>query len=105
MRPCLERKRREDPGAGHMVFKTAALLRRQRVFLAMKKTHQVAFTIFRDAISQDEIVHPPANVERIDLNISVVQQRSLDVAMRLIEAEHVTDKPTSSDGIELNSGG
>jgi hypothetical protein len=34
--------------------------------------HEIAFAVTGDTVAQDEVVHAPANVDRVDLHITVV---------------------------------
>ena len=63
------------------------LFGRKRRDSAMKVPHEIAFAIGHDAIAQNEIVHPSAYVDRIDLHITVVTQRRRDAGQRRIEIQ------------------
>ena len=68
-----------------MMLERRALIWRKWCVGTMEMPHQIAFAISQNAVAQDEIVHPPTNIDRVDLNVTVMGQRSVDVCHWLIE--------------------
>jgi len=84
--PGIERQRREDVGAGQMVLESGALGRRQRTGRgAMKMADEVAFAIPGHAVAEDEVVHPAADVDRVNLGETMVSECGIDTGSRCIE--------------------
>jgi len=84
--PGIERQRREDVGAGQMVLESGALGRWQRAGrAAMKMADEVAFAIPGHAVAEDEVVHPAADVDRVNLGETMVSECGIDTGSRCIE--------------------
>jgi hypothetical protein len=55
--------------------------------------HEIAFTIPRDAIAQDQVLHASADVDRVDLDPRQVVQRRSDGWARSVEQDGATMEP------------
>ena len=53
-------------------------------FVPMQMPREIALAIAGDAIAQNQIMHAPADIDRIDLDVAVVRERGGDVRMRSI---------------------
>lgn len=62
----------------------------------MQPLHEIAFAITADARSQDVILHPAADVDRIDLDEPVVANRRGSVGVGFDQAESVEHKAARS---------
>jgi hypothetical protein len=56
--------------------------------------HEIALAVASDAIAKDEIVHPTADVDRVDLNITEMFEGMVDASDRFIEQHSTTVKTT-----------
>jgi len=93
VRPGIERERCEDVAARQMMLENSALGGRQRAGgWTMQVAQQVALAISSHAIAQDEIVHPSANVDRIDLNKPAMRQCGGDIGRGGIEEQSTAMK-------------
>src|SRR5215213_5177156 len=73
--PRLQRKRDQDAAAGQVMFKRTALVRGSRLGLTVQETHQVTFAVTGDPVAQNQVVHPAADINRIDLYIPMPGER------------------------------
>ena len=88
VRPGLERQRGEDVTAGQMMLEGGALDGRAlSCRIAVKVAAKVAFAIPGDTVAQNEVMHPPAHVDGIHLNESVVSQRRAEAGRGRIEQQ------------------
>jgi len=76
--------------------------------------HEVAFAIVGHAVAQDQVVHATADIDRIDLQETVVFKCSGDIRSGLIEKQGPLHKPagcftgnlegrTQADSVRLGS--
>jgi hypothetical protein len=82
MRPGLEWKSDQNPAVRHVMLERAPLRRGKRSGVAVQVAHQVALAIAGDAIAQNQVVHPPADIERIDLDVPMPVEGGTDVWIR-----------------------
>jgi hypothetical protein len=59
--------------------------------------HQFAFAIAVDAIAEDEVVHPAADIDRVDLNVTQVSQGGRHIRRRGVEEQGPAEE-TAGDG-------
>src|SRR5436309_2728189 len=86
MRPGPKFQRGENVAVGQMVLEDFAFIRRQRPFQrTVEITDEVTLTIPCYSITEDQIMHPPAHINRIDLNETVMRQRSADFRYAIVE--------------------
>jgi hypothetical protein len=78
-----------------MVLERRAPGRRQRRGLAVQVAHEAALAVVAHAVAQDEIVHAPADVDRVDLDVAVMSERCGYARKGLIEAEGAPQKSAS----------
>src|SRR3954468_1856773 len=100
MRPRIQGEGNQGAGAGDVMFESAAPCRGQGSSVAMQMPHQVAFPIFRHPIAEHEVMHAPGDVDRIDLDVSVMGEGSAYTSRRLIEQERTAHKPAGGEGID-----
>ena len=86
-------KRDEIARGGLVMFKCEARLGGERLIFAVNVAHQIAFAIVGHAVAQDQIVHAPADIDRVDLHESVVIKRGGDIGSGLIEKQGPLHKP------------
>jgi len=70
----------------------------------MDEFEQGALAIAGYAVTQDEIMHAPADVERIDLHIAKMRQRGGDIGERLIQAECAAQEAAGNRGRDVQRG-
>jgi hypothetical protein len=68
-----------------MMLKRRAVRGRQRRTVPVKVPHQIPFAVAAHPVAQNVVVHPPAHVERIDLDVPVVHQGGADIRVGLIQ--------------------
>ncbi|MEJ1972301.1 MAG: hypothetical protein WDM96_07510 [Lacunisphaera sp.] len=73
--------------------------------LAMQVAHQVAFAVVADAIAQDQIMHPAADVDRVDLDIAVMGEGGGEIGRRLVQQQGAPHEATGGGGIDGERGG
>jgi hypothetical protein len=78
VRPGVGREDDENAGGWQVVFKGETLRGGQRGVGPVHVPHQVAHAVTGDAVAQDEVVHAPADIDRIDLHVPVVAERRVD---------------------------
>lgn len=76
VRPCFKRKGHEYPRIRNMVLEPDSLQWREwrAARRAVELLHQITFAITFHPVPEDEIVHAPANVDRVDLDEAVMPQ-------------------------------
>lgn len=79
-----------------MMLKCKPGFRREDRVATMKMAHQVAFPVSSDPIAQNQIVHPSADVDWIDLNPRQVPQRRRYVRKRLNQTGRALLEDTDS---------
>lgn len=104
MRPRFEGKRHEHLRFRHVVLERRACRRRQRRTAPVQVPHEIAFAVAAHAVPQDVIVHPAADVERIDLDVAVVGQRRREASVRRIKAVCAPEKTTSGERCDVKRG-
>jgi hypothetical protein len=67
-------------------------------------THEVAFTVTANAVAQNEIVHAPADVDRIDLDVAMVGEGRRDVGRGFVEKQRPTQKLPGGEGSDAENG-
>jgi len=96
MWPGIERQRGEDVASGQMVLEGCALGSRQRAGgSTMKVANEVALAIPDHTVSEDEIMHPPTYVDRVNLDETQVIECSPDTGRRRIEQDGAAMKTAS----------
>ena len=58
----------------------------------MKEAHEIAFAVAREAIAQNQVVHPPADIQGVDLHVAVVGEGGRDSRVSQIQAMRPTEK-------------
>src|SRR5687767_10707883 len=96
MRPRFEGKPDKYPRSGDMMLEAPPFRGGQRLSVPMEVAHEIALTIGRDAVPEDEVVHAPANVERVDLHIPMAGERRRYIGVRGCEAERPAEKAAGS---------
>ncbi len=79
------------------MFESDALMGHQGYVVTMQVSHEVAFVITGDAVAGDEIMHPAADVDGIDLHVTVVGKDRGDIGRRGIKEDGATVK-AAGDG-------
>src|SRR6187402_858477 len=86
MRPGGEGKGDEDGrGVGRVVFEGGALRGGERGGVAMEVAHQRALAVVEHAVAKDEIMHAPADIDRVDLDVAVMRDGGGDVGEGRVE--------------------
>src|SRR5688500_7479374 len=74
------------------MFETEPVAWTQRVLLAVQEAHEVAFTIAENSIAQNQVVHRPADIERINLHVAVMVECGGDRRMRGLERVRASEE-------------
>ncbi len=64
----------------------------------MNMAVQVAFAIVGYAVAEDEIMHPTANIDGVDLNAAVIGKGSGYIRRRCIEQHRAPHEASGGDG-------
>src|ERR1035438_2203534 len=78
---------RENVRGRQVVLKGRALLRREppAVLPAMEMPHETALNVPGNPVSKDVVVHPAADVDRVDLHVAVVREHRAHVPRRGVD--------------------
>lgn len=93
MRPGIERQGGQHVCVRKVVLKGGSLCRSDGSAIdAMEMTHEVILPVIAHAIPKNQIMHPPAYVDRIDLNKTKMSQSRSYVGQRRIEKQRAAVK-------------
>ncbi len=94
MRPGFEAEDDKDAGLGVVMLeggaRGAGARRRRSVALhvaAVDVAEEVTFAVVAHAVAEDEVVHPAADVQRIDLDVSVMGEGGGDIRCGRVEQQ------------------
>ena len=62
---------------------------------------QITLAVAGDAIAQDQVVHPAADIERVDLHVAEVGEGRRHVGPRRVEQERPTEKSAGGQAGDL----
>jgi len=60
---------------------------------AVEVAHEPPLRVALDTVAQDVVVHPPAHVDGVDLDVAVVGQRGRDIGKLGVEVVHPPQEP------------
>jgi hypothetical protein len=72
----------------------------QSAAVAMQMAHQTALDVICHPVAEDQIMHAATDVDRVNLDVTVVGEGGGYVGHRRIEQQEPAHKPAGSDGIE-----
>lgn len=72
---------------------------------ALAVAHEVAFLVSRYAVTQNQIMHSAADIDRIDLDVAVVCERGAYISVRFAEAERAKQKAPGGGWGDMERGG
>ena len=87
------------------MFEGAAFGRRERRLRPVDISQQVALAVTRDPVAQDEIMHAPADVDRVDLHVAVVGEGGAHVGHGSVEQQRPAHKTAGGQGGDLERRG
>jgi hypothetical protein len=96
--PGIERKSDEDVGIRNVVLESLTVGGREwrgGIGVAVQVPHQITFAVTGDAIAKDKIVHPTADINRIDLNVAVMDERGANFANWFVEEQRAPHEAAS----------
>ena len=98
--PRLEGERDEDVRGRQVVLERGALGGGEPApaLLPVKVPHEAALPVPGDAVPKDVVVHPAADVDRVDLHVAVVREHRSDVGGRGIDEVR---PPQEKAGLQL----
>ena len=70
----------------------------------MQVAHEIALAVAGHAVTQDVIVHPPADIQRIDLDVAVMGERRADVGVRRVEPERAAQEAAGGERGDVKRG-
>ena len=97
VRPRVQRKSHEDIGLGHVMLKGASIIGSEHRCTAMQVPHQVSFAVTENTVTKDQIMHPPADVDGIDLDVTKVRERRSNRCDGFVQEDHASLKAPSRE--------
>jgi hypothetical protein len=87
-----------------MVLECGALLpvKAGSQLVPVEVAHEVTLPVARDAVAQDVVVHPAADVDRVDLDVAVVLKRRPDPGRRGVDKVGAPQEATRLPGRDLD---
>jgi hypothetical protein len=73
MWPGIERQRCQHVAVGQMMLESGALLGWQRNGSAMQVAKEVIFAVANNPVAKNQIMHPAADIDRVNLNKTKVR--------------------------------
>jgi hypothetical protein len=98
MRPRLQWHGGQHVAAGHMMLEGGSFTWRQRLaWKTVQVTNEITLAVTCHPVPQNEVVHPSANVYRINLDEAVVIQCGSDIMGGLVKQQGSTMKASGVD--------
>lgn len=90
MRPGLGRKGHEDAGVRNVVLEAGASG-------GVHERVQAALAVVPDTVAEDEVVHAPGDIDRVDLDVVVVGEGGGDAGCWRVEQQGAAHEPAGGD--------
>ena len=88
--PSFDRERNENIGIGNVVFERSSLFGTEGSGSSMEMPHQVTFAISANSIAKNQVMHTTADIDRINLNIAVMNECVTELSDGFVEQQRST---------------
>ena len=79
------------------MFEGASIIWIEPRFAAVQVPHQVSFAVAGNPVTKDQIMHPPADVDGIDLDVTKVRERRSNRCDGFVQEDHASLKAPSRE--------